>query len=469
MTQGGTIHSKSVTGGKPEDPRRAVARSRANAREPYFFVSMIAAGLVLLASAWVSSGTMAPYAATLDPTFVRVQPPCDYLTNVDQPHFEAAFRMLQGKPRSLWEGSVMLRRILYFILAFPLMSAWGFDVGGFVTNLILMLAASLAWVIFVRRVIGEQAAMVSMWLLATYPGIAYWVGLPYSYVWIVPGSLLFGMLLWKLATVRRQLSTVLLSLGMGFLSWGYDLLPFFGTAAVLILVRRRRFGELATAILGMGIAMGILILGLNLIFHVPLRNSNTEPYWIILASFTKPIDYAGWWKLVASLPAVFLNNFAFSNFLFLPLLFVALAAISLIGERSIRLETPEAEILLAVLIVFLFNNLAPPYPGWQMRGSWIARLYQPVFVAFLLFVSRSVQRWWNRSRAGYLGRISAALVAVTVVANAAVVWGPLLGLPFASEIYHQFYRHGSAANLQLNLERHGRRPLGICESGRSSR
>ena len=414
---------------------------------------------------------MSPYAATLDPTVVRVQQPCDYLTNVDQPHFEAAFRMFQGKPRSFWEGSVMLRRILYFILAFPLMSAWGFDTGGFVTNLVLTLSTSLAWVIFVRRVIGEYAATVSMWLLATYPGIASWVGIPSSYVWIVPGSLLFAMLLWKLATVNGQLNTFFLSVAMGFLAWGYDLLPFFGTAALLILARRRRFRELPTAILGMVIPMGILILGLNLIFHVPLRNSNTEPYWIILASFSKPIDYPGWLRLIATLPAVFLNNFAFSNFLFLPLLFVALAVLSLIGQRSIQLATPEAEILLAVLIVFLFNNLAPPYPGWQMRGFWIARIYQPVFVVFILFVSRSVQRWWNLSRgtAGYLRRLSAALVAVTVVANASVVWGPFLGLSFASEIYHQFYRHSLATSLLVNLERHGRRPLGICTTGQSSR
>src|SRR5262249_4120488 len=152
----------------------------------HFSRSLLAMTVVLLAACWLSSGTMAPYAATLDPNIVRIQQPCEYLTNIDHAQFQATFWMLQGKPRGSWEGSVVLRRILYPILAFPLMTALGFETGGFVTNLILTLAVVLAFVLFVRHSIGEQAAIVAMWLLATYPGIAYWVGLPYSYVWIVP-------------------------------------------------------------------------------------------------------------------------------------------------------------------------------------------------------------------------------------------------------------------------------------------
>src|SRR5215468_8030821 len=109
---------------KSNSPVVDVGRTRVG---PYFRLSVVAAMLVLLASAWVSSGTMAPYAATLDPGVVWSQPPCDYLINIDQPHFEAAFAMLHGKPRESWEGSVMLRRILYPILALPLMSTWGFQ------------------------------------------------------------------------------------------------------------------------------------------------------------------------------------------------------------------------------------------------------------------------------------------------------------------------------------------------------
>lgn len=426
--------------------------------------------LILLVSSWLSSGTMAPYAATLDPDIVRIQPPCDYLTNIDHAQFEAAFWMLDGRARESWEGSVMLRRILYFILAFPLMRALGFETGGFIANLLVMLSACLAFVFFVRRVIGPQAATVSMWLLATYPGIAYWVGLPYSYVWIVPGSLLLAMLLWKLSTVTNQRNTFLVSLAMGFLFWGYDLLPFFGTAALLVLARRRRFAQLPTAAIGLLIPMAILLLGLKFAFHLPLRNSNTEPYLIILASFSKHIDYPSWWKLIAELPEITLNNFLFSNFLFLPLLFVLLIILSLIDTRSVSIEKPEAEIFLAILLVFFFNNLAPPYPGWQMRGVWIARLYQPVFVAFVLYASRTIQRWWQpgRTTLAPLARISALLVALTVIANALVVWGPVLKLNATSEIYYQFYRHSGPASLRRNIERHGRRPLGICQSSRRS-
>jgi len=413
---------------------------------------------------------MAPYAATLHPEWVRVQPPCDYLTNIDHGQFQATFFMLQGKPRASWQDSVVLRRILYPLLAFPLMTAFGFDTGGFVTNLILTVVTFLAFVFFTRRAIGEAGAWVSMWILATYPGIAYWIGLPYSYVWIVPGSLLLMMLLWKLSRTTDHLSTLLVSLAIGFVFWGYDLFPFFGTAALLILARQRRFLHLPMAVLGMSIPVGILFLWLELAFHVPVRNPNTESYWVILSSFGGHIDYPGWWKLIAALPSIFIDNFLFSNFLFLPLLFVLLALISLISTRSIPLKAPELEILLATLLVFLFNNLAPPYGGWQLRGVWIARLYQPVFVAFVLFACRAVQSWWKPAHTGSagLGRIAVLLVALTVIADSAVVFGPFLRLRMASSIYQRFYRHSpSPDSLHLNVERHGARPLGICISTRS--
>src|SRR5262249_37715551 len=132
-----------------------------------FRISLAAAAITLLAGSWLSSGTMTPYAATLDPPLIRIQKPCGYLTNIDHDHYRAAFWMLQGKPRELWQGSVVLRRLLYPILAFPLMTAWGFESGGFVTNLIITLSAFVVFSIFVYHVLGQAAGLTAMWLLAT--------------------------------------------------------------------------------------------------------------------------------------------------------------------------------------------------------------------------------------------------------------------------------------------------------------
>src|SRR5262249_54526326 len=228
------------------------------------------------------------------------------------------------------------------------------------------------------------AGLTAMWLLATYPGITYWIGLPYSYVWIVPGSLLLTMLLWKLSRTTPHRDTLFISLAIGFCFWGYDLLPFFGIAALLILAWRRRFLQMLVALLGMTIPMVVLFAVLKVVFRLPLLNSNSGVYWVVLKSFASPVDYGAWWKLIAAAPSIFVDNFFASNFLFLPLLFVLLAGVSYLKTRSISFNTPEREILLATLLVFLVNNLAPPYAGWQMRGIWIARIYQPVFVAFVL-------------------------------------------------------------------------------------
>src|SRR5690348_12518736 len=66
-------------------------------RHSWFQGSLAAATGVLLAGAWLSSGTMAPYAATLHPEIVRIQQPCEYLTNIDHVQFQSTFWMLQGQ------------------------------------------------------------------------------------------------------------------------------------------------------------------------------------------------------------------------------------------------------------------------------------------------------------------------------------------------------------------------------------
>src|SRR5215472_8469258 len=274
-----------------------------------FRISLATAAITLLVGSWLSSGTMAPYAATLDPALIRIQKPCGYLTNIDHPHFRATFLMLQGKPREQWQGSVVLRRLLYPILAFPLMTALGFESGGFATNVIITLAAFVGFSIFVYRALGQAAAVTAMWLLATYPGITYWIGLPYSYVWIVPGSLLLTMLLCKLSRTTHYLCTLVLSVAMGFCFWGYDLFPFFGIASLVALAWRRRFLQMLVALLGMTIPMGVLFAGLKVVFRLPLLNSNTGVYWVVLKSFASPVDYPAWWKLVAAVPSIFVDNF----------------------------------------------------------------------------------------------------------------------------------------------------------------
>jgi FtsH-binding integral membrane protein len=123
----------------------------------------------------------------------------------------------------------------------------------------------------------------------------------------------------------------------------------------------------------------------------------------------------------------------------------------------------EAVITLSLLSFFLFNNMAPPYDGWQMRGEWIARLYQPFFVVMVSYIARlyaSSPKDSTSSRLTLLG----CLIAFTF--NAIVVFGPVTGIGPADRVYHNFYQHSPTPyRLYDNLRKYGKRPLGFCRKG----
>ncbi|MBC7369205.1 MAG: hypothetical protein H7343_20755, partial [Undibacterium sp.] len=113
--------------------------------------------------------------------------------------------------------------------------------------------------------------------------------------------------------------------------------------------------------------------------------------------------------------------------------------------------------------LFLFNNLAPDYVGsWQMRGTWIARIYQPVFPALVLFCAR-----WFEALPPLPARDRRSLgVAFTLfgAGNALVIFGPILNNPLGVSEHAFFAFHDSKAPHFLhegNLRTFGRRPLGF--------
>lgn len=419
-----------------------------------FTIHAAAASVLLGLAIWLSSGTMAPYAA-MDP-WPLVLEPCHYLANIDHYHFEAVFRMIAADAPETWFRSVVLRRILYPILAYPFVRGFGLLAGGLIATIALHLVAVNAFAVHVRRRIGDRGAVAVLWLLATYPGITYWAGLPYSYVAIVPGTLFLLILLDRLNEAEAAQDVLRPALVMGIVFLAYDLLPFFVPAAVILLATRRRWSHLVPAVAGLLIptaAVGIAFA----VMQVPLINSNTGTYLRIVEAYLDPTAYgAEWLALLARAPLVLVSNFAYSNMIFLPLL----AALGwVLGRRqgARLLELPELALAAAILAVFLANNLAPPYEGWQMRGEWIARLYQPLFAVLLVVVARVTELMSGRLR-----RAWTAAVVLTVLANGSIAFGPALGNPLAGFAYHKFYAHAPPETLLTNLERFGRRPLGFC-------
>ena len=423
-----------------------------------FLLALIGGCIVVVAGVWCSSGTLAPYASTLQRP--RIQKPCNYLLNTDHVHFEACFLMLDGAPREQWDFTIYQRRILYPLLAYPLMKMLGFLKGGVIMSAIIQVAAFMVFVIYARRKIGDVAAYAAIVLVAFYPGIYYWAGLPYNHVMIAPSSLIGVLLLWEIEQSESVRRVALCAAMLGVLFLGYDLLPLFAPPAVLILLLRRRFAHAAiAAVLTVlpSLAAGAII---TWKYGLPVRNSNSDVYLNIFSAYLNPSSVSQWAALASRAPAALLRAYFFSNFWFLPTLFLAIV---IVNRFSLRVKMLGAEkwLLLTTLLLFLFVNLAPPTPGWQMRGSGISRIYQPAFAAMILFMIRWMQASWDARAEARRWIIGA--IALTTLANAVVIFGPILHIALADRVYLSFYRHAETYALSKNLDTFGRRPLGFCD------
>jgi hypothetical protein len=414
--------------------------------------------LLFLGGLYCNTGTLTPYAIT---TFPHVAKGTGYLYNPDHAHFRALADFVEGRESSRWDGAILLRRILYPVLAWPFMKLAGFEVGGTVASLALNVAALLWCAHLIRRRIGERGAVFALWLLAVYPGAAYWAGLPYPYALISPLSLLLLIGLHDLAGATGwRLAGLSLAMGVAYLA--YDFTAFFLPATLLLLCWHRRFGAAIVACAGQILPLAAWVLILAKVFHQPLSNSNSATYQTILTAYSQAMSPAQLWAQLASLPETGLAVLFGANFLFLPGLFLLLAAINPLTSR-VRLTAAETALLLAMLAIFLFNHFAPAYGGWQMRGTWISRIYQPVFPVFILFAAR----WWQHlpplrppARVLFGTALAAALAG-----NALIVFGPILKNPLrvSETAYYRFYNHNDNHWVYTEhcLAHYGRHPLGF--------
>ncbi|HTX66952.1 MAG TPA: hypothetical protein VMD31_14365 [Opitutaceae bacterium] len=436
-------------------PPRPVAPSPAGAARWRWHVG--GACLLLVTGLYCNTGTLAPYANT---NFGIVDHATGYIYNTDHEHFRVLFDFVDGKGRAVWDKALFLRRILFPVLAWPLMKLAGFEEGGALAALLLNTAGFLVAVHLLRRRVGERGAIFAAWVLALYPGAAYWGGLPYPYALIVPASLLLMLALLDLPEAHGwRLAALSLAMGVAYL--GYDLGVLFLPASLLTLVwHRRPLTALLSAlcqVLPLALWLAILAYGLR----QPLQNSNTRVYWAVLGSYFDSPSLGAWWAQISNFSEVGLDVFFGANFIFLPALFLGVVALNPCTSR-IRLAPAEGAVLAVALGLFLVNNLAPPYFAWPMRGTWIARLYQPVFPALVLYLAR----WWQALPPldGLRRTLVMGLLAATTTGNALIVFGPILDNPgrLSEYAFYRFYNHTDCHWVyEATLKDLGRRPLGF--------
>jgi len=443
------------------------------ARRVFAFPVQLGAALIVLAgSIYFNSGTLAPYAATIIRPIVEREH--GYLYNLDHDNFKAVYLMLSGAPRTLWETSMVLRRVLFYFFAYFPMKQFGFEMGGLLTSVILHGVCVGGFVLFVRKRIGPSAGVVSLWLLALYPGVPYFATLPYSYVTIVPFALLLTILLIVLKDSGRPGTAVLCALAMGVLFLAYDFYVFYLPALVLLLWRHRKFGvplKIGCALLTL-LPLSLWLLALKEIYRVPFSNPNTDIFGVILSSYFKSWrlyfvfmpawNSVVWVKLVQLLPFYFFHTFFYNVFGWLSLLgFVSgWAAWKVLKKRDLSVE---GAIFLSAVAFFLFNNLAPPYNGWPMRGDVIARLYEPIFPVYILLAAKTLERL-IQAGARLRARILVGLAIAVVILNGAICFAPYLGDPaigLANKFYGEFYHHDNPDAYLINVHLRPKKLLGM--------
>lgn len=416
---------------------------------------MILALLTLLTFFWLTTGTLAPYGASLSKPFLAGE--CEYPVNIDHTQFTASFMLVDGFPPQAYAHSVVLRRILYPILAYPFMDRWNFHTGGLIANAVILVMTFSLFVWFLLRNYGVLSAQIGAWLLATYPGIFYWSGLPYLYVMIVPCTIACFILMFQVLE-RPSRWWPLQIFVMGLLFLGYDLIVYFGPALILGLLLKRRWLQLFV-----GLVLLILpTLGSNwyleTVKQIPLLNSNSGVYVNILNAYMSMKFDSQWLSYFLWSPWIAFKVFFFSNFYFLPALF--LLTVLLLRKRRQILDLPERVLLVTGLMLFIGMNWAPHYEGWQMRGAWISRLYQPLFVVYLMVICRNAELFWHKNF--QIRRLRISILVLAMILNTSISIGGILSNPLAGQAFHDFYRHSPPEAYHQNIEILGKRPYGIC-------
>lgn len=411
--------------------------------------------LVFTAGLYCNTGTLAPYAVTHVP---EVDPATGRLSHIDEPATRALLDFAEGRDRAAWSDSIYLRRILYAVLIRPFVQGFGFETGAIVGQLFWNVLAVWAWLEWIRRRRGGQTAGAAAWLIALYPGAAYWAGLPQVQALIIPGVLGLIVLLHEIEQAPPA-RLILLSIGMGMIYLAYDFAAFFIPASLLLLCQRSpRLGLLSVVL--QVLPLGLWIVWLTRGLGMPLANESTGIYATVLHAYAHPGEMASWARLVAQLPEILGDVFFGACFLFLPALFLGILALRTRVTAPV-LTRAEWALLAGIGAVFFFSNLAPDYQAtWPMRGNWIARIYEPLFVILI----GSVTRWWGSEPDLRRRQAGLALIAMTCALNALVVFGPILGNPrqVSERAFYAFYNHSENHLIyRINLHRFGAHPLGF--------
>ncbi len=411
--------------------------------------------LVFIIHFWISSGNLAPYAINA-PSLKQTA--CGNILNIDESNFRDTFKLLDSQKRQ--EGGVVYRRMLYPLIAYPFMINFGFYYGGLLATLIIYIGTIFLIHYLCKKHFSKNIAFIANLLFVTYPGIFYWSGQPFSYVLIVPCSILSFLLLLSIKENNTLKKDLFIALCLGFLSTAYDILPFYLTASIFLLIFLRKFFTITPFIILSILPLALVVLVEQKYYKIPFNNSNVGVYANIFNAYFNLEAYQTYLFILKKYPITLWNNFLHSNMTFIPILFLGLFLKNSIfaNNQKLNLSIASKALIFSVFLVFSFNNLAPAYEGWQMRGNWIARIYQPIFPAMVFFILKYFHKNFN------IRSIASVFLFLTVIANTLIIWSPFADLNYPLQHYYNFYQTKNPNSLKTNLDKFGRTPVKFCKN-----
>jgi hypothetical protein len=419
-----------------------------------FALSIICALVILLVQMYVNTGTLSAYAVTLQNPFKME----GYIVNYDYAHYQCNYNFIIGESVDKWGTGWVLRRELFYIISFPFFKLFGFYIGGILSAFVITLTSFYFFIKFIYKNIGIQSAYVAMILLSTYPGIMYWIGSPFAQVMIVPCCCWVYVIMWKMSQTDKLKKHILYLSIISLMFTAYDLFVYFYPAILLIYLKHCQWKKVFVSLPIMIIPQILIILWLKSSGATTISSANSGLYFTITKSYFHITDFSSWLEILELVPKILFDNFLDSNFLFLPLLFLIAFILGLF--KKFALNEIETSILFFVLMVFLFNNLAPWYEAdFQMRGVWIARVYQPIFIVMLMYIVRfSALMADNKPlRANYF----IGLIILCACLNLAINVGGIFGSKLTERAWYRFYQHSPPNTMTENLKKFGVRPIGF--------
>ena len=429
---------------------------------PFFFflsnknfgILFICSLILLLLQMYLNTGTLSAYAVSLlNPTEAE-----GYIVNYDYKHYECNYNFIIGESADKWSWGWVLRRELFYILSYPLFKLFGFYIGGLLSAMIINLISFYFFIKFIYKNMGLQSAYITTVILASYPGIMYWIGSPFAQVMIVPCCCWVYVLVWKMSKTDELKKHVCYLAIISLLFTAYDLFIFFYPAILLIYFKHKQWKKIAVSLPIMITPQVLIVLWFSSFGVTELGSENSGLYLKIIQSYIYVQDFASWFEMMFLAPKYLLSNFLDSNFLFLPLLFIIFLILG--WHKKIGLDEIELSILFCAFLVFLFTNMAPYVMGdTQLRGEWIARIYQPIFIVMLMYIVRFSSQVLQEKlvqRKYIIGLITAC-----VAFNLAINMGGIFGSSLTQRAWYRFYMHAPQNTMTENLEKYGVRPVGF--------